>query len=61
MVSIFWTTIFFLVLALLFRDNLAEWSNRFPIHNLYDLDSCIGCLGHPFSKLRVRNRWCTPQ
>jgi hypothetical protein len=26
MVSIFWTTILFLVLAFLFRDNLAEWS-----------------------------------
>jgi hypothetical protein len=21
-------------------------ADRFPIHNLYDLDSCIGCLGH---------------
>jgi hypothetical protein len=57
MVSIFWTTILFLVLALLFRDNLAEWSLIDSQYITYTLDSCIGCLGIiPFSKLRVNQK-----
>jgi hypothetical protein len=57
MVSIFGPLFYFLVLALCFCDNLAEVANRFPIHNLYNLDSCIGCLVIiPFSKLRVNQK-----
>jgi hypothetical protein len=54
---------FILVLALLFRDNLAEWSLIDSQYITYDLDSCIGCLGYHtiFKKESIRNRWCTPQ
>jgi uncharacterized membrane protein len=58
MVSIFWTTILFLVLALLFRDNLAEWSlidSQYITYTIWilALDALVII---PFSKLRVNQK-----
>jgi hypothetical protein len=57
MVSIFWT-ILFLVLALLFRDNLAEWSlidSQYITYTIWilALDALVII---PFSKLRVNQK-----
>jgi hypothetical protein len=56
MVSIFWTTILFLVLALLFRDNLAEWSlidSQYITYTIW----ILGCLGyHTIFKIRVNQK-----
>jgi uncharacterized membrane protein len=52
MVSIFGTTILFLVPALLFRDNLAEWSLIDSQYITYVKLILYGCLNIiPFSKL----------
>jgi O-antigen/teichoic acid export membrane protein len=58
MVSIFWTTILFLVLALLFRNNLADWSRIDSQYITYTiwilaLDALVII---PFSKLRVNQK-----
>jgi O-antigen/teichoic acid export membrane protein len=58
MVSIFWSTILFLVIALLFRNNLADWSGIDSQYISYTiwilaLDALVII---PFSKLRVNQK-----
>ena len=58
MVSIFWTTILFLVVALLFRTSLADWSGIDSQYITYSiwilaLDALVII---PFSKLRALQR-----
>ena len=58
MVSIFWSTISFLVIALLFRNNLADWSGIDSQYISYTiwilaLDALVII---PFSKLRVNQK-----
>jgi O-antigen/teichoic acid export membrane protein len=58
MVSIFWSTILFLVIALLFRNNLADWSaidSQYISYTIWilALDALVII---PFSKLRVNQK-----